>query len=395
MPQIGSDTRSRHGLCAAFRALGCVLALWVGLVLGPVAGMGPGSAQAQDNPFAPGWVLDREGSSLTFQSVKNGSKVETSTFASYEGSIAPDGAAEVRIQLDSVDTGVDLRNVRMRFLFFETFQHPEAVIRVALDPAMLDGLAQRRRMRVTLPYEMELHGMTQPLTVEAIVTLISDDLVSVASAAPISLATALFNLDEGVQKLQDAAKVTIVPSASVSFDFVFTRAPGAAEPVTAEAEPEAGRTPAPAPAPVVAAAAPVSPAAAPAQTALETQGEFSVAECAGRFEILSRAGAIYFASGSAALDPASDAFLRSIVDIIERCPKLEVRVEGHTDSIGGEGLNQRLSEARAASVTRYLVDSGVAETRLSHVGYGEQRPVAPNDTDRGRRLNRRIEFTIP
>lgn len=327
------------------------------------------SGGAQAGPFGTGWTMDPEASTLTFQSIKNGSKVETSQFASYQGAIDADGSAEIRIQLDSVDTGVDLRNVRMRFLFFETFKHPEAVVTASIDPGAIADLPAKRRMTIPLDYQLDLHGITQTLTVPTVVTLITEDQVSVASQTPISLDVALFGLEEGVKKLQDAANVTIVPSSSVSFDLVF-RANGAAAPAV------------------------VAAAAAPASTAVESTGDFSKEECAGRFEILSRAGAIYFRSGSAELDSASGPFLKSLIDIIGRCPSLNIVVAGHTDSRGGADLNQRLSEARAASVSGYMVAGGVETGRIRSLGHGETRPVAPNDTARNRGRNRRIEFAV-
>ena len=101
----------------------------------------PLTARAQDNPFAGGWVLNSASSTFGFQSVKNDTKVEQNTFATLSGTIADDGTAEVRIALDSIDTKVDLRNVRMRFLFFETFKFPQSTITARLDPALIADLA--------------------------------------------------------------------------------------------------------------------------------------------------------------------------------------------------------------------------------------------------------------
>jgi OOP family OmpA-OmpF porin len=69
-----------------------------------------------------------------------------------------------------------------------------------------------------------------------------------------------------------------------------------------------------------------------------------------------------------------------------------IEVAGHTDSVGGDEFNQRLSEARAQAVKDYLVQRGVEASRISVVGYGELQPRATNDTIEGRRLNRRVEI---
>ena len=71
-----------------------------------------------------------------------------------------------------------------------------------------------------------------------------------------------------------------------------------------------------------------------------------------------------------------------------------VEVSGHTDSIGSEAVNQRLSEQRAASVGNYLIGQGLQRERFEIVGMGERYPVASNDTDSGRALNRRVEIRL-
>src|SRR5690606_28207276 len=97
----------------------------------------------------------------------------------------PDGRATVRFDLNSVDTGVDLRNVRMRFLFFETFKFPEAVLTATVDPAVFADLATRRRMTHTLPFNLDLHGVSKDMQANVVVTMITDGMVAVSSAAPI------------------------------------------------------------------------------------------------------------------------------------------------------------------------------------------------------------------
>ena len=75
-------------------------------------------------------------------------------------------------------------------------------------------------------------------------------------------------------------------------------------------------------------------------------------------------------------------------------PSSPVTVEGHTDSRGSDTYNQRLSERRANAVRQYLIQRGIASTRIRVVGYGEKRPIADNKTDEGRAINRRAEFEV-
>ena len=87
--------------------------------------------------------------------------------------------------------------------------------------------------------------------------------------------------------------------------------------------------------------------------------------------------------------------LQKAVRFIRKYPGAKVRLEGHTDSIDSEEYNQALSERRAEAVKNYLVKEEAAEkSKISTVGYGESRPVAPNDTEEGRAQNRRVEVLI-
>ena len=343
---------------------------------------------AQDNPFAGAWVLQAEGSALGFQSVKNETKVEQSRFATLSGEISDTGLATVRVALDSIDTKIDLRNVRMRFLFFETFKFPEATITAQINPALIADLATKRRLTLTLPYTLDLHGVKRDLTADVVVTLIDDGLVGVASVGMIPVATTDFDLDGGLTKLQEAAKVKIVPTGSVTFDWLFARA------ATGTA-PDAPATDAPAAVSVAEPAAPTTAdttTAAPETTALEPTGNFDAEACLGRFEILSRAGNITFRSASATLNVAGSAILNQIVDIISRCPDIRVEIGGHTDDDGSDAANMRLSERRAAAVKTWLVSKGIAPDRLVSQGYGEATPLVPNDSSQNMARNRRIEF---
>ncbi|MCC6752537.1 MAG: PD40 domain-containing protein [Saprospiraceae bacterium] len=103
---------------------------------------------------------------------------------------------------------------------------------------------------------------------------------------------------------------------------------------------------------------------------------------------------IFFASGSDSLRGESTFELDALLRFLTEHPSARVRIEGHTDDVGSEADNQTLSEKRAQAVVRYLVNKGVRPERLEARGYGESRPVAPNDDPVGRSANRRICFTL-
>jgi len=105
-------------------------------------------------------------------------------------------------------------------------------------------------------------------------------------------------------------------------------------------------------------------------------------------------GKIQFETDSDRIQRKSEPLLEQIADVMKNNPRMRVRIEGHTDDLGEEGYNQRLSEARAHSVKRALVERGVAARHLEARGYGESQPRAPNGTKAGRAKNRRVEFRV-
>lgn len=105
--------------------------------------------------------------------------------------------------------------------------------------------------------------------------------------------------------------------------------------------------------------------------------------------------AIKFRFASAELDPAGDAVLEAVRSVLLANRDIQrIRIEGHTDSVGSANLNSKLSEARAKAVRTWLVAHDVPAERLESQGFGQSRPLTTNDTEEGRRENRRVEFHI-
>jgi len=104
---------------------------------------------------------------------------------------------------------------------------------------------------------------------------------------------------------------------------------------------------------------------------------------------------VYFETAKAKIQPLSFELLEEVALVINDHAHIQkIRVEGHTDSDGGEAYNQKLSQARADSVREFLVNAGVEPGRLEAVGYGESEPIDTNRTAEGKANNRRVEFTI-
>jgi outer membrane protein OmpA-like peptidoglycan-associated protein len=104
---------------------------------------------------------------------------------------------------------------------------------------------------------------------------------------------------------------------------------------------------------------------------------------------------VSFATGSDEILPNSEPLLLEVADAMLRDPTIEiVEIQGHTDNRGGHAINMKLSQQRAESVQRWLVQHGVADERLRAKGYGPTRPIAPNITAYNRARNRRVQFKI-
>ncbi|MDY7231400.1 Ig-like domain-containing protein [Hyalangium rubrum] len=123
------------------------------------------------------------------------------------------------------------------------------------------------------------------------------------------------------------------------------------------------------------------------------KGEVKVLVEGQRIVILDK---VYFATNKDVILARSFSLLQQVAAVLRANPQLtKVRVEGHTDSQGADAKNQDLSQRRANSVRKRLIETeGIAPERLEAVGYGETKPVDTNDTAKGRENNRRVEFTI-
>jgi len=107
-----------------------------------------------------------------------------------------------------------------------------------------------------------------------------------------------------------------------------------------------------------------------------------------------RLNSIFFETGKATLLPASDPELERLRGFLVKNPSIRISIDGHTDSIGSHASNMALSKGRAEAVKNYLVKAGISEARLATEAFASDKPVATNQTEEGRALNRRVEFRI-
>jgi K(+)-stimulated pyrophosphate-energized sodium pump len=101
-----------------------------------------------------------------------------------------------------------------------------------------------------------------------------------------------------------------------------------------------------------------------------------------------------FETGSTALTPESVDTVSSLVAVLKAYPAVSVTLEGHTDNTGDAAANKKLSLDRATAVKGLMVKGGVTESRITSEGYGQEKPVAPNDSEQGRAKNRRLEMVV-
>jgi polyisoprenoid-binding protein YceI len=208
----------RFGALAAVLALGLVACAEQG-------GDAPKDAATEAAPLIEGsWALDPTGSRLSYVSIKAGEIAEANRFDKLTGSVAADGTATLDIDLASVNTGVDIRNERMREIFFQVADNPKASVTAKLDPAAFAGLAVGQSLTRPLKATVALKGATSEVETEVLVTRVSADRVTVVPTAPVIISTDMFGLTDELGELRALAQLpSITPAVPVTFTLAFNR----------------------------------------------------------------------------------------------------------------------------------------------------------------------------
>ena len=333
-------------------------------------GIAPAAATTTAGLFDQDWRLNPAKSYLSMTTVKQPSISEAHSFTALDGTVSAAGDAQVNIDLSSLATNIDIRDVRMRFLFFETFKFPNAIVTAHLDKAALQDLLVSKPVALPLTLTLDLHGVKKAMTVDVTVTRTGPNAVSVASVAPVEVQAVDFALTGGIARLsQVAGGIDIVPTAWLAFELAF-------EGTNNNPQLDAVRT------------------AAANRRTQETTRSLTADECQNRMDVISKTRQIYFRTASAEIDAKESApVLNEVAQFTNRCTEVAIEISGHTDMDGTKEFNQKLSEQRAQAVADALVQRGVLAKRIKTVGYGFGRPVAENNTDAGKQQNRRIEFS--
>ena len=190
----------------------------------PAAEPEPADAVATAAVTQSGWTLDPAGSRLSYVSVKAGEVAETNRFARLSGDVTADGTASLVIDLASVDTGVEVRDERMREVFFNVAENPDATVTARLDPARFAGLAVGQTVLRSLTAEVTIKGAAADVATEVMVTRVAEDRVLVVPAAPVIISTDMFGLTDELGELRALAQLpSIAPAVPVTFTLAFTR----------------------------------------------------------------------------------------------------------------------------------------------------------------------------
>lgn len=182
-------------------------------------------APAEAPPLVEGaWAVDSDASRLAYVSVKSGEIAETNEFTGLSGSVAPDGKAQIDIDLATVSTGVDIRNERMRDIFFNVAEFPTASVTAQLDPAAFEGLGIGQSTVQPVAATVSVKGVETKVDAELEVTRVTEDRVLATSTKPVILYADALELTEGLAQLQELAGLpSITPAVPVTFSLAFER----------------------------------------------------------------------------------------------------------------------------------------------------------------------------
>jgi polyisoprenoid-binding protein YceI len=170
------------------------------------------------NVLAVDWNVDNSQSTLSFVSVKKGNVAEVHQFKSISGQMANNGEFKLDIALESVNTGIDVRDSRMREFLFDVVTFPTATLTAKVEPNVIEQVTTGETMRISVDAMLSLHGQTQPLTLDVLVTKLTTNSVLVVAAKPVVLNVADFDLVNGVEKLRELAGLPSISHAvPVSF----------------------------------------------------------------------------------------------------------------------------------------------------------------------------------
>jgi polyisoprenoid-binding protein YceI len=172
-------------------------------------------------PAHADWVLNSDRSTLSFVSTKATNVAEAHRISDLSGGIAADGKADIMIGLTSVDTGIEIRDDRMRDMLFETDRFGLANVSATVDAAKLDRLGPGDSSQMIVEANLSMHGVSRPVQMELMVVRSGESRLVVTSARPVVINAPDFELARGVEALREIAGLPSI-SLAVPVSFVLT-----------------------------------------------------------------------------------------------------------------------------------------------------------------------------
>ncbi|WP_085724624.1 YceI family protein [Pseudomonas sp. R37(2017)] len=169
------------------------------------------------------WYLDGESSRLSFVSTKNANVSEVQRFLVLHGKVDPEGLAQVEVELESINSGIPLRDERMRKELFQIEQFPDTVITTKIDLRPINDLAPGAQQELRLPLTVDLHGQRHTYNAELLATRLDDRRFQVVTLEPLVINAEDFDLAPGVEALRKMAGLSAISlSVPVSAVLIFT-----------------------------------------------------------------------------------------------------------------------------------------------------------------------------
>ncbi|TWC14239.1 MULTISPECIES: YceI family protein [unclassified Pseudomonas] len=174
-------------------------------------------------PARADWYLDGESSRLSFVSSKNGNVSEVQRFLVLHGQVQPKGLARLEVELESINSGIPLRDERMRTELFNIKQFGEATVTAQIDLLPIQDLANGAQLELRLPLIVDLHGKQHEYNVELLATRLDEHRFQVVTLEPVVLNAADFDLAPGLETLRKMAGLSAISlSVPVSAVLIFT-----------------------------------------------------------------------------------------------------------------------------------------------------------------------------
>ncbi|MBT1445608.1 YceI family protein [Shewanella sp. JM162201] len=173
---------------------------------------------------AANWSVNSDNSNVSFVSVKKGDVAEVHRFKQVSGSFADDGKFYLTIPLASIDSGIEIRDERMKTMLFNVEQFPSLALSAQVDAAKVSALAVGSVMQLETQAEITLHGKTDKVNIDVAVARLADNRLMVSSVGMVIINASSFGLTDGIEKLREVAGLSAISKAvPVSFNLVLEK----------------------------------------------------------------------------------------------------------------------------------------------------------------------------